>query len=378
MTGTRGHPLRRSDRRLLLASATCVLAFAVVTASAVAARATGTDAHGRGSAGGAPILWVATDGDDAGAGSRRAPLRTVQEAIARAVPGSTVVVTEGQYPEPLETVGPGAPGAPITLRGRGAALVGGGDTGRILQIRHDHWRVEHLELRGRDTAIWVEGARDVTIRANRIHDFRGECVRVKYLSSDVVVARNDIRDCGTDDFVDGGSGKNGEGVYIGTAPEQLDRNPTPVPDTTTDVRVRDNVIETRGNECVDIKEAATANVVEHNDCTGQRDEDSAGLDSRGSGNVFRFNRSYDNTGAGIRLGGDTATDGIDNVVVGNELLDNEGAGIKAMRLPQARVCGNRIEGSGDEAVAGAAIDNPSCDRSLRRAGPRTTRIGPAR
>ena len=67
--------------------------------------------------------------------------------------------------------------------------------------------------------------------------------------------------------------------------------------------------DTQGNECVDIKEGATANVVEHNDCTGQKDPESAGFDSRGSGNVFRFNASYANLGAGVRLGGDSEADG---------------------------------------------------------------------
>jgi hypothetical protein len=148
-----------------------------------------------------------------------------------------------------------------------------------------------------------------------------------------------------------------------------------VPDVTSDVVVRDNVIATRGNECVDIKEAATGNVVEFNDCTEQRDADSAGFDSRGSGNVFRFNRSHDNDGAGIRLGGDTEQDGVGNEIVGNRLVDNEGSGIKAMRLPQGRICGNVIEGSGDDALSDESLDNPGCGEDLPAPGPRTSHIG---
>jgi hypothetical protein len=349
-----------------------VLTLSLVTAAAGIA-ASGAVAAGasRGAS-----LWVAPDGSDDARGTRAEPLRTVQAAMERAVPGTTIEVEEGTYAEPLDTTVAGAPGAPITLRGHGAVLTGGGDTGRILQVKHDHWTIESLELRGRDTGVWVEGARHVRIRGNDIHHFRGECVRVKYLASDVVVARNTIHDCGIEDFVDEpGSGKNGEGVYIGTAPEQLSRNPTPVPDVTSDVVVRDNDIATRGNECVDIKEAATGNVVEFNDCTDQRDPDSAGFDSRGSGNVFRFNRSHGNDGAGIRVGGDTEQDGDGNEIVGNRLVDNEGSGIKAMRLPQGRICGNVIEGSGDDALSEESLDNPGCAEDLPEPGPRTSDIG---
>jgi hypothetical protein len=365
------HAAPVGDRRLLLVTSAITLVLFASTVGAVAAHAAPLDE-------GASV-WVAPDGSDDAAGTPAAPLRTVQAAIERAAPGTTIEISAGTYAEPLMTVAPGAPGSPITLRGHDAVLTGGGDTGRILQVRHDHWTIEGLELRGRDTAVWVEGAQHVAVRSNDIHDFRGECVRVKYLASDVVIARNAIHDCGLEDFVeDPGSGKNGEGVYIGTAPEQLVRNPTPVPDVTTGVIVRDNVIATRGNECVDIKEAATGNLVEFNDCTDQRDADSAGLDARGSGNVFRYNRSYGNDGAGIRLGGDTEQDGTSNDVIGNELVDNAGSGIKAMRLPQGRICGNVIERSGDGALNDDALDNPRCEADLPPAGPRTSAIGAAR
>jgi hypothetical protein len=355
-----------TERRLLLVLSALTVALVASTAGAVAAHAqSGPRAAAAGS------IWVARDGDDDGAGTRSDPLASIEVAMKRAKPGTTIEVGRGTYDEPLETTVAGAPGNPITLRGHDAVLTGGGDTGRILQIRHDGWTVEDLDFRGRDTAIWIEGAQRITLRENRIHDFRGECVRVKYFSTDVLIEGNRIHDCGTEDFVDDpGSGKNGEGIYIGTAPEQLDRNPTPESDVTTHVVVRDNVIATRGNECVDIKEGSTANLVEFNDCSDQRDSDSAGFDARGSGNTFRFNRSHGNAGAGVRLGGDTAQDGIHNDVIGNVLVDNAGAGIKAMRLPQGRVCGNRIEGSA-QALSDDALDNPGCDQDLPTAGPRS-------
>ena len=52
---------------------------------------------------------------------------------------------------------------------------------------------------------------------------------------------------------------------------------------------------------LDIKEGSSFNIVEYNKCTGQRDPNSGGLDSRGNDNIFRYNEIYDNLGAGVRL-----------------------------------------------------------------------------
>ena len=87
--------------------------------------------------------------------------------------------------------------------------------------------------------------------------------------------------------------------------------------------------------------------------------------------MFRYNLSHDNKGAGIRLGGDTPADGLNNEVIGNTLLDNEGAGIKVMRLPQGTICGNRIERAGGGAINTDHVTNGDCtDGSLPTPGPR--------
>ena len=63
---------------------------------------------------------------------------------------------------------------------------------------------------------------------------------------------------------------------------------------------------------------------------------------RGSGNVFRNNLIHDNVGVGVRLGGDTTTDGIDNAVYGNDIHDSQSGGIKFQRSPQGQICANRM------------------------------------
>ena len=47
-------------------------------------------------------------------------------------------------------------------------------------------------------------------------------------------------------------------------------------------------MKTNGNECVDIKEGASGNLIEHNECSNQLDDQSGCYDSRGDDNTFRF------------------------------------------------------------------------------------------
>ena len=54
--------------------------------------------------------------------------------------------------------------------------------------------------------------------------------------------------------------------------------------------VRGNTITTNGNECVDIKEGSTDNIVEKNVCSNQLDENSGCFDSRGDNNIIGWFR----------------------------------------------------------------------------------------
>jgi hypothetical protein len=55
----------------------------------------------------------------------------------------------------------------------------------------------------------------------------------------------------------------------------------------------------------------------------------------------------------VRLGGDTATDGISNDVYGNSIHDNRSGGIKAQRQPQGQVCGNTMTNNTGGNVVGS-------------------------
>ena len=61
------------------------------------------------------------------------------------------------------------------------------------------------------------------------------------------------------------------------------------PDESNYNLVTGNDITPRGNECVDVKEGASFNVIEHNQCAEQLDDESGCYDSRGNENTFRYN-----------------------------------------------------------------------------------------
>lgn len=53
------------------------------------------------------------------------------------------------------------------------------------------------------------------------YDDRDECVRLKNFVVGAEISYNDISNCGVRDFVFGNSGKNGEGIYVGTSSTQV-------------------------------------------------------------------------------------------------------------------------------------------------------------
>ncbi|EST33910.1 DUF1565 domain-containing protein [Streptomyces niveus] len=308
----------------------------------------------------ATAYYVAPSGSDVNAGtSAGAPLATIQKALDLAPTGSVVNLAAGTYRQDVVTTRPG-----VTLTGPSNAVVKGAGDSRIIQVRHDSTTLSGFTVDGlhgssgevagyRLKLIYVmsttpgNGVGGLRVTGMTLKNAADECVRLRYLVTGAEVNDNTITNCGVADFKFGGGGKNGEGIYLGTAPEQQGANGAPdaAADISRNNRIHHNTIDTQGNECVDVKENSTNNYVEYNDCGGQKDASSGGLDARGSGNIFRYNTVHGNVGAGVRLGGDTATDGIDTSVYGNTITGNAGGGIKFMRTPQGPVCTNTMSGN---------------------------------
>ncbi len=289
---------------------------------------------------------------------------SIQKAIDEAEPGDTIELSPGDYFQDIVTKKNGLPGKSITITGSKSAVVKGAGKARIFEINHSYITLDGFTIDGhfkpsidkksyRDKLIYVigktagNGVNNLKIVNMEIKNAGGECIRLRYLASNNEIAYNNISVCGVGDFEFNDGGKNGEGVYIGTAPEQLEdrKNPTSEIDHSNNNWIHHNNFNTEGNECVDIKEGSSFNIVEYNNCTGQEDSNSGGMDSRGNENIFRYNSIYNNSGAGVRLGGDEEEDGINNQVYGNSIINNKSGGIKFQRSPQGKICGNEMGGN---------------------------------
>ena len=286
----------------------------------------------------------------------------IQKAVDIASPGDTIELLPGEYYQDVVTKKDGLKDQPITIRGPKTAVIKGAGKPRIFEINHSYITLDGFTVDGhfkeadekssyRDKLIYIIGIIPEKVMTNikivnlDLKNAGGECVRLRYLIQNSEIAYNSILACGISDFEFNDGGKNGEGVYIGTAPEQLKdgKNPTAKIDRSNNNWVHHNQFNTQGNECVDIKEGSSFNLIENNRCTGQKDINSGGMDSRGNDNIFRYNEIYDNLGAGVRLGGDNKKDGINNQVYGNKIINNQSGGISFQRMPQGQICGNEMQ-----------------------------------
>lgn len=306
--------------------------------------------------------YVDPNGSDSNSGADASvPFKTIQKAVDLAQPGDVINLAPGTYFQDILSKRNGTASAPITITGPSGAVIKGGGNARIVEINHDYLTLDGFTIDGlwgaptsmsgyRDKLLYalgkapLDGVSGLKLLHMTFKNAGGECVRFRYFAQSNEVAFSTILNCGNYDFKFNAGGKNGEGIYIGTAPEQRGdgKNPTTDPDQSSKNWIHDNTFDTEGNECVDIKEAAAGNIVEHNRCTGQKDPESGGFDARGSANIFRYNESFGNSGSGVRLGGDTSVDGINNDVYANSIHDNGAGGIKFQRVPQGKVCGNTM------------------------------------
>ncbi|OZG75421.1 hypothetical protein BTA51_03340 [Hahella sp. CCB-MM4] len=308
------------------------------------------------------IYHVSPTGDDANPGTDSAPLRTINAALELAQPGERIFLHDGHYYQDVRTVRDGEADRPILIYGSKEAELHGAFDAHIIEIHHSYIHLRGFTIDGkyadeaspesyRGTLIWVQGIepmsgpKGVAIRAMRLRNAGGECVRIRYFVSEAEIFGNTFYNCGVLDFQFNDGTKNGEAIYVGTAPGQWGngKNLTSDPDHSHHNWIHDNSFLTNGNECVDIKDGSEYNLVENNICTGQRDPNSGGFNIQGDRNILRNNISFANNGAGIRIGGHMVNGyqyGVENDVYSNVFFDNGNAAVKMMAYPQSNVCGN--------------------------------------
>lgn len=319
-----------------------LLAILAVVIWAASSSSTGTTLH---------VSATASGGD----GTEGRPYGSIDEALVRAAPGDQVVVSSGEYP-PFVTRRAGTEEAPIRITGNDARIVGTGDD-RVVEVSHSYVTLESLDISKGDILVAVVGARGVRLVDNVLHDANSECVRLRDGASNAEIAGNRIERCGLTDFDLDADRKNGEGIYIGVAPEQLEGEERAAANENW---IHDNRISVPA-ECVDVKEGSERTIVERNECSGGEDPNGGGFSSRGNRSTFRDNASTGHAGAGIRLGGDDEEDGVNNEVVNNRLTGNAGYGLKVERFPQGRICGNQVSSNRGGETNGRVEPDQPCE-----------------
>ncbi|RLA83701.1 MAG: hypothetical protein DRG78_03585 [Epsilonproteobacteria bacterium] len=308
------------------------------------------------------VYFVSPSGSDMKSGkTAENSFKTIQHALNLAHAGETIVLLKGEYYEDLHSVRSGENGKPIRITGMSGSILKGEKNSRIFEINHSYIELSNFSINGkvgkgdklkhyRDKLIYIKGLKDKGVKGVKILGMNlkyayGECVRIKYLASYNEIAYTKIGHCGLRDFVFNRGKNNGESIYIGTAPEQIieGKNPTKVVDSSHKNWIHHNIIESYGSECIDVKEGSHSNLLEYNICTKQKDKNVGGISIRGNKNIIRKNIIFNNDGAGIRLGGDTKDDGLNNEVYGNYLSNNAQGALKIMSNPRKNsLCGNNI------------------------------------
>ncbi|CAM9341807.1 unnamed protein product, partial [Laminaria digitata] len=300
-------------------------------------------------------------------------------------PGDTCYLEKGNYKHDGLTVTHGKKDKRITITGHSEACIRGSNTqDRVLQIAHDYYTIEGICFNGQHgseycaTAIYVLGEDKKSTKNGvkssvtglqlfnlEIKNFDSECIHFRYFVTHAEVQGCTIQKCGREDFERGGGGRVGEGIYLGTALDQVDDNKAPeiklrsgkADNVNADVCrsnwIHHNTFRTYGNECVDVKEGSTDNLIEYNVCEKQKDTNSGGFGLRGSGNTVRYNDIAECVGAGVRVGGDKGY-GKKNNIYGNGIKNTRKGAFNVMQPDQGVVCENDV--SGTTLVVGAYSD----------------------
>lgn len=169
------------------------------------------------------------------------------DCLERVQPGESCYLMSGDHMHDGLTQRHGEEGNRILITGDTDACIKGSNTqDRALQIAHNWYTIENICFDGNHgdehvaTAVYVLGA-DRASTSDESHgiksavtglqmfnleikNFDEECIHLRYFVTFTEIRGCSITDCGKHSFSDGGGGAVGEGVYVGTALDQVDDN----------------------------------------------------------------------------------------------------------------------------------------------------------
>lgn len=294
-------------------------------------------------------------GNDTNNGGESKPWKSIQYALSKAKPGTVIKLMSGTYSEEIETMVDGTKDKPIVIEpATGATVVFDfAWIGNAPRLVNSNYIFRNIEVRRFNQGIRIEEAENVVVEGVNLHHGKHECLRIRHFARNNVIRNNTVHFCGASSDEARIEGGNGEGIYIGTAPEQRDRNDGK-PDTSTGNIIKGNKVYDV-TEGIDVKEDSSKTQVIENRIWNASDVDSGGINVRADDITVSGNLSENNKGSGYRFGGDSGIlspvygdnhhYGINNILRGNTASNNAVYGYKFMWGPQDADCSNKVSGN---------------------------------
>ena len=325
-------------------------------------------------------------GADTAEGTQAAPLRTIQQAMDRARPGTVIHLAAGTYNENVVTRVNGRSGARIVVEGPASGTATLFGTSHVMAIKNSYYTLRGFAIDGQeqvenqyplsawptqmpqierfkasvapmvrnDRLIYIDsgsplaGITGTIIDRMTLTGAGGECIRIRDNATNNIVENSTIRYCGMYARTIAGefTYHNGEGVYIGTSPKSAtlfnhrdDRSSGNV--------VTDDTITTYGSECFDVKENSYRNIFSDSLCadnTEPSQDQGSNVELRGYANTIDNDRLSTSAGYGLKIAADTAAEnlGRNNIMANTFSGQAAGALYVESAAPPGRVCGNVV------------------------------------
>lgn len=375
MALTKVGPMHRTVIVALAAAAVSMAALVALTVAAVMTTVSAVN------------LYVnPVHGADTASGAQAAPLRTIQQAMDRARPGTVIHLAAGTYNENVVTRVNGLPGARIVIEGPASGTATLFGTRHVMAIKNSYYTLRGFAIDGQERvenqyplSAWprqmpqieefkasvaplVSNDRLVYIDSGSVHagvtgtiidrmtltGAGGECVRIRDNATDNIVENSTIRYCGMYPRAVAGvfTYHNGEGVYIGTSPKstglqgyQDDRSSGNV--------ITDDTITTYGSECFDVKENSYRNILSNSLCADNTEpgrDQGSNVELRGYANAVENDELVTSVGYGLKIASDGVAENLGRNTIMESTFSGQAAGALYDRsaAPPGRVCGNVV------------------------------------
>ena len=257
----------------------------------------------------------------------------LQNALANAVPGQTIVMADGVYNAPVGNIGPpigvnGTPTQPITLMGSKNAVLTIGDSahgyGFWLQ-GNAYWVLKGFTTRYCKNGVMVDSSHHIIVDNVKSVKNGQSGINLRTYSSYCIVQNCYVDSCGILDKA------TGEGIYIGSAYSNWCTNTACNPDTCNYNQILYNSFgEHIAAENIDIKEGTKGGLIRGNTFNGKGLANQNGGDSwidvKGNYYTIELNTGYFSIEDGFQTHIQLPGYGNNNVFNSNTLYVNGGTG----------------------------------------------------